>query len=211
MSRNNQTNGLIKWAVILGDFVILNVLIWALRLWHPVLSGWSWESMRFFVLACNMAMMASETRFYTLIHRRSVTTSDILPRLICLAGVQTLLAYLLMRVIDYHLAAGHVLQPLGVSLLVVLTVARFVERSLVKAFRQSGWNTRMVTLVGDDPELENVRQKLMDNPTLGYRRRGRTWSWATSSTCVCRAGRRRWSGRCRTCASSGWCGSTTCR
>ena len=169
MSSNNQTNGLIKWAVILGDFVILNALIWALRLWHPLLSGWSWESMRFLVLASNMAMMASETRFYTLIHRRSVAMSDILPRLICLVGIQTLLAYLLMRVIDFHLPAGHVLLPLGITLFVVLTVARFVERSLVKAYRQSGRNTRSVTLVGDDPELESVRQKLMDDATLGYR------------------------------------------
>ena len=169
MSSNNQTNGLIKWTVILGDFVILNALIWALRLWHPPLSGWSWESMRFLVLASNMAMMASETRFYTLIHRRSVAMSDILPRLICLVGVQTLLAYLLMRVIDFHLPAGHVLLPLGITLFVVLTVARFVERSLVKSYRQSGRNTRSVTLVGDDPELESVRQKLMDDATLGYR------------------------------------------
>ena len=169
MSSNNQTNGLIKWAVILGDFVILNALVWTLRLWHPLLSGWSWESMRFLVLASNMAMMASETRFYTLIHRRSVAMSDILPRLICLVGIQTLLAYLLMRVIDFHLPAGHVLLPLGVTLFVVLTVARFVERSLVKAYRQSGRNTRSVTLVGDDPELESVRQKLMDDATLGYR------------------------------------------
>lgn len=169
MSSNNQTNGLIKWAVILGDFVILNALVWTLRLWHPLLSGWSWESMRFLVLASNMAMMASETRFYTLIHRRSVAMSDILPRLICLVGIQTLLAYLLMRVIDFHLPAGHVLLPLGVTLLAVLTVARFVERSLVKAYRQSGRNTRSVTLVGDDPELESVRQKLMDDATLGYR------------------------------------------
>lgn len=35
MRKNNQTNTLIKWSVIAGDFVVLNAVLAAFLAWHP--------------------------------------------------------------------------------------------------------------------------------------------------------------------------------
>jgi len=58
---------------------------------------------------------------------------------------------------------------MGLVMLVSIILLRFVERWLVKKLRQSGYNTRSVTLVGEDKELLCLYYKLKSNPTYGYR------------------------------------------
>jgi putative colanic acid biosynthesis UDP-glucose lipid carrier transferase len=58
---------------------------------------------------------------------------------------------------------------MGIVMLVCIILLRFIERWLVKKLRQSGYNTRSVTLVGEDKELLCLYHKLKSNPTYGYR------------------------------------------
>ena len=58
---------------------------------------------------------------------------------------------------------------MGLVLLVAIILLRFIERWLVKKLRQSGYNTRYVTLVGSDKELLRLYKKLTSNSTFGYR------------------------------------------
>jgi len=55
---------------------------------------------------------------------------------------------------------------------VLMMVVRLLERFLIKYYRESGVNTRLVTLVGSDPEQMDIIKKLMNDPTLGYRIQG---------------------------------------
>lgn len=169
MGNNNQSNSIIKWIVILGDFVLLNAMIMAFWHWHWRMSTWPDGRVEIFILVNNIALMLSQMRYSTIIHQRLVGAGDIIQRLVKLTFMESVLAYLLLKVFDYDLPVGWLQWGIGTIFFVCLIVKRYMERWLVKLYRQAGRNTRYVTLVGNDPELLGVYEKLKGDPTLGYK------------------------------------------
>ena len=169
MSNNNQANSLIKWSIIVGDLVILNALVFVFLNLHPKMSAWSENSAVIFVLTCNLAMMISESYFYTVIHRRLISGGDILRRLVLLTMLQTILAYLFTKMAIYYLSVGWILLMQGTALFVCLLIARLIERHLVRMNRKSGKNIRKVVFVGSDKELLVIYDRLMKDPTRGFK------------------------------------------
>lgn len=168
-NRNDQTNSLIKWGIIIGDFIILNILLWGFLKLHPSVSAWDETNWHMFMLVCNFALTISEYKFYTVIHRRLVTSSDILQRIVAMTMVQAFIAYVIMKTFNYSLPVGKVLLSLGTLYFVFLLIARSFERWMVKKYRKSGGNFRTVVFAGDDEELLNVYERLMQDPTRGFR------------------------------------------
>ena len=156
MRNNDQTNKLIKWSVILLDFVVMNMLIWLFAKWHPTVLSWTTDKKDIFFLACNLAMVVSEYRFYTVIHMRRVVSSDILRRLICLTVSHSVLAFIVLKLLDYSMPVVKVLFLLDTLVFFILLASRIFERWALKRYRMSGGNYRSVTLVGSDPELLNI-------------------------------------------------------
>ncbi len=169
MRNNDQTNKLIKWSVILLDFVVMNMLIWLFAKWHPTVLSWTTDKKDIFFLACNLAMVVSEYRFYTVIHMRRVVSSDILRRLICLTVSHSVLAFIVLKLLDYSMPVVKVLFLLDTLVFFILLASRIFERWALKRYRMSGGNYRSVTLVGSDPELLNIFERLVKDPTKGYR------------------------------------------
>ncbi len=169
MANNNQSNSLIKWGVIIGDFIILNALVWVFTNWHPRVSAWPETETMLFSLITNVSLMFSEYWFYTVIHRRQVRGSEILKRIIWLTMLQTVTAYTLLKAARYSMAVGWVLLELGTLLFVVLLIVRFLEHWALGRYREMGGNVRTVVFAGDDLELMNVYKRLVKDPTRGYR------------------------------------------
>ena len=169
MSSNNQSNRLIKWIVMFGDFVLLNgiILIGATFSWR--VNSWPDRSLEIFVLVNNIALILSQMRFSTIIHLRLVGAGDVLQRVIGLTALQSVLAYVLLKVFDYYLPIGWIQCGVGTSFFFILLFKRLFERWFIKLYRQAGRNTRAVTLVGSDSELAGIYRKLKSDPTLGYK------------------------------------------
>ena len=172
MSKNNQSNRLIKWVVMVGDFVVLNGVLMAFSYWHWRMAAWDKGMLNVFVLVNNIALMLSQLRFSTIIHLRLVGAGDVLQRLVGLTTLQVLLSYLLLKIFAYDTPIGWLLLEIGTVFVTILLVKRLGERWFIKLYREAGRNTRMVTLVGSDPELAGVFRKLKYDPTLGYRMLG---------------------------------------
>lgn len=172
MSSNNQSNQIIKWGVIICDFLILNAVILAFRLWHPWMEGWTIEYFQIFFLANNIALMISQARFRTVVHERLVTAADILRRVILLTMTHVILAYLLLKIMNYQMPVGWLLIHLDTVLVLLLFVVRFLERTIVKKIRLAGRNVRLVTFVGSDTELLTAFSELMRDMTTGYKVQG---------------------------------------
>ena len=170
--KNNQSNRLIKWIVIVGDFVVLNVLVWAFVHWHPTVSEWEWNTQQKFLLICNIALMLSETQFSTIIHERVAGAGDILKRVVGLTILLIVLAYLLMKKFCWWETVGKEILLLGTLFFFILILKRLQERWFIKLYREAGRNSRTVTLVGSDLGLVEMYEKLKNDPTLGYRIRG---------------------------------------
>lgn len=167
--KNNQTNALIKWAVIAGDLLILNVLIALFWKLHPYLQTWSAEVVTVLWVVCNLSMILSQWKYSTIIHLRMISGGDILQRVFSLTVLQTVIAYLTMKTINVNLPVGWLLLEMNICQMVIITVARIVERFVIKRFRQMGRNTRTAVFVGADPELLALYKRLQKDPTYGYK------------------------------------------
>jgi putative colanic acid biosynthesis UDP-glucose lipid carrier transferase len=167
MSSNNQSNRLIKWIVIFGDFFLLNVILLAFRYWLPEVSQWGRWTFKVFLLVSNIALMLAQLRFSTIIHLRLVGAGDILQRILGLASAQMVIAYIMLKILVYE-RIGVILLAIASLFVFLLTVKRMVERWFIRLYREAGRNMRTVTLVGSDSEVMTVFDKLRTDPTLGY-------------------------------------------
>ena len=165
---NNQSNRIIKWLVMAGDFIVLNVLMLAFAKWHWRMDTWGIGRVEIYVLVNNIALMLAMLQFSTILHLRLVNSGEILRRMVGMTSLQAVLAYLLLKVFAYDLPIGWLIVEIGSAFMVCLIVKRLAERWLIKLYREAGRNTRMVTLVGQDSELEAIEEKLMNDATLGY-------------------------------------------
>jgi len=91
---------------MLGDFVLLNAIIMAFWHWHWRMSTWPDGRVEIFILINNIALMLAQMRFSTIIHQRLVGAGDIIQRLVGLSLLESVLAYLLLKVFDYDLPMG---------------------------------------------------------------------------------------------------------
>ena len=169
MRNNNQSNRLIKWVVMAGDFVLLNIIVWLLAKMYWRVDTWPEQSLKIFILVNNIALMLAQTRFSTIVHLRLVSAGDVIRRIVGLTVVQSILAYILLKVFDYYLPVGPLQYVIGTVFFLLLLVKRLVERWFIRLYREAGRNSRSVTLVGSDSELMEVYWKLKNDATLGYK------------------------------------------
>jgi putative colanic acid biosynthesis UDP-glucose lipid carrier transferase len=135
----------------------------------PQSEGWDNDKERVFWLICSAAFAVAEYCFPPVIHERMVGANSILRRSVMLVATNYLVSYLLLRAIRFLSRIGWQMLAMAIVLLVVVTILRFVERWLIKRFRRKGYNTRNITLVGSDKEMQRLYHKLISNPTFGYK------------------------------------------
>ncbi len=167
---NNQTNRLIMWLVMASDFVLLNAILLVYMRYFEELQ----VSNRQFFIVNNIALLISEWKFHARIHERFATAGEVLRRLMLLTGVQALLAYAMMRHVMYWMSTGELVLIIGTVFFVLLLISRLISRNIIKLVRRMGLNSRSVTMVGDDAELQKIRDLLINDPTTGYRI-GKVW------------------------------------
>jgi len=172
MASNNQTNDAIKWLIIIADFFVLNLLLWLFTDYHYIVKEWTREMKWVFLFGNNLALFLSELRFSTIVHQRIISAADILRRVMGLVCAQALVAYVLLKAMDYLIPAGRVMLMFLPPFFVLLLLSRLIERWAVKRFRRMGRNSRTVTFIGNDPELMTIYEKLKNDPTTGYRVKG---------------------------------------
>ncbi len=165
MRRNNQSNRLIKYIVVLGDFVLLNLVMLFMVFLND---GWELERADDFALANNFALAIAMTQFSTIIHLRLVNAGQMLKRAIGLVLMQMIVHYALLKMMGYAVPVGNAIFQVNGVFALFLILKRLTERNLIKFYRKYGGNTRTVTLVGSDVELLTIYSKLLDDATLGY-------------------------------------------
>jgi hypothetical protein len=70
------------------------------------MASWRLDRIEVFWLVSNLAMVASEWRYTTVIHLRKVSAGDVLRRITEMTIMQTVLSYLLLKVVDLQLPVG---------------------------------------------------------------------------------------------------------
>ena len=169
MRNNNQTNAFVQKSIIVGDFILLNLILLLFARYHWRIGIWEDNELEVFTLIANLALVISQMRFSPIIHKRLVGAGDVLQRIICLTALHAIVGYLILKIIDYDLPVGWLIGEINTVFFVSLLFKRLLERWVIRLYREAGRNTRMVTLVGSDIELVNIYRKLIDDATLGYK------------------------------------------
>ena len=169
MKNNNQTNAFVQKSIIVGDFILLNLILLLFARYHWRIGIWEDNELEVFALIANLALVISQMRFSPIIHKRLVGAGDVLQRIICLTALHAIVGYLILKIIDYDLPVGWLIGEINTVFFVSLLFKRLLERWFIRLYREAGRNTRMVTLVGSDIELVNIYRKLIDDATLGYK------------------------------------------
>lgn len=157
------------WAVIACDFLVLNALLLFFRYHHVLVDKWPDEKWHVFLLGCNLAMILAQSQFYTLVHLRVVSVGDIMKRVLMLTLTHSFATYVILKALTSTYPIGRIMAVFGPILLVLLLLTRAMERLFIKVCRRAGRNVRYVTFVGNDPELMNVYQRLVSDPSHGYK------------------------------------------
>lgn len=169
---NNYTNQLIKLLVIIADFLVLWAILHVTISFIPHSETWNRETRLIFMMGCLFAMLIAEWFFSTVIHERIVGANHILRRSTLLVMTQTLLSYLMLRAFNFSSHLGWYLLSSAIVFWFILIILRFIERWILKRLRHKGYNTRSITLIGSDEELQRVYHKLIGNASYGYKVRG---------------------------------------
>ena len=169
MRNNNQTNAFVQKSIIVGDFILLNLILLLFARYHWRIGTWEDNELEVFTLIANLALVISQMRFSPIIHKRLVGAGDVLQRIICLTALHAIVGYLILKIIDYDLPVGWLIGEINTVFFVSLLFKRLLERWFIRLYREAGRNTRMVTLVGSDIELVNIYRKLIDDATLGFK------------------------------------------
>lgn len=169
MGNNNQTNKLIKCAVILVDFLIVNALLFFFRSHHVMVDKWPEDKWFVFLLGSNLAMIIAQWKFSTQVHLRFVSAGEIVRRVLLLTSTFTILTYVILKALTSSYPIGRVMMVFGPILFVLLLLSRLAERLVIKRYRRMGRNTRYVTFVGSDSELAGLYHHLVADPTMGYK------------------------------------------
>ena len=169
MKNNKQTNAFVQKSIIVGDFILLNLILLLFARYHWRIGSWEDNELEVFILIANLALVISQMRFSPIIHKRLVGAGDVLQRIICLTALHAIVGYLILKIIDYDLPVGWLIGEINTVFFVSLLFKRLLERWFIRLYREAGRNTRMVTLVGSDIELVNIYRKLIDDATLGYK------------------------------------------
>lgn len=170
MRQYRSGNDLIKIFVILGDFILLNVLlIGVMELCPSIIPNYFHTASRTCFLVGNIAMGISQHFFSTIIHYRRVDFEAFARRVFDLTFLQTILWFVLLRLLCDGGGFFRFMAIFSSMLYVSLLILRGFERHLVARLRASGRNTRSVIFIGNDPAILILYKGYMADKSTGYK------------------------------------------
>ncbi len=173
MNTNYKGNKLVKWLVIMTDFIILNITILAFTALMPdILPKFFDVAAKLTLLLANMALFIAELCYSTVLHIRTISLLDIVKRTFNLAVFTTALLFILIHLTCNGGGLFNFCFIFLATFYTLLIISRYCERALLKYVRTKGHNVRTALLIGNDQALLDMYHNLMEDPSRGYRIKG---------------------------------------
>jgi len=170
MELYSRGNSIIKIAVILADFVLLNVLLILLMLILPdSVPSYVKANLKFVFLIANFAMFIAQLVLPPIMHERYMSFDKIVLRAIKFVLLQTAMFFVFVRVVGQAGGFFEFLMIYMPLLFGFIITSRFAEWMLLKYIRKSGYNYRTVLFLGEDRGNLMIFNKMVEDPSTGYR------------------------------------------
>lgn len=173
MNQNTKTSNLIKTIVIICDFLVLNILLYAYVRWNWAVHDFT-NGTRGMILAvlANFGMVFAQFFFSTVVHERRTTSEQILRQVTLLVLLHGAMTFLISSVFFQHdnLKAPDFKFTVYFTLVLYVGIlfSRYCERWIIKRYRSIGRNRRTVIFIGSDPLIIPVYKFLVGNQFMGY-------------------------------------------
>ena len=165
---------LVRWLVIIADFIILNIiLLLAVELDSVPVPNIFDHATKIAFFVANVSLFIAETCFSSIIHIRKIRFLNVLARTFKLL-LTTILCFNLTMA--YLLKSGYDLIKFScyfaVALYVIFIISRYLELCILKRYRSKGRNSKTVMFIGNDPAILEMYNTLMEDSSAGYKAYG---------------------------------------
>lgn len=170
MRQYTNANNLIKYGVVLFDFIAMNaLLIGFVKLGtEDLVPHYFLIAKRTTAIAANIAMIISQYFFHSVICERNIRPVKVFTRVYWLTFFQVILMFAILRFLGDGGGFLRFFAYFWVSEYILLMVLRGIETWVVRCLRGMGSNSRRVLFVGSDPALAGLYKRLIHTPSLGY-------------------------------------------
>ena len=161
-------NDLIRIAIIIGDFLLLNLLVYlCLGQFDDKTPDYFMDHNAVVFMVANFAMLVAEYFFNTIAYHRRLSVIDLLRRVFMLSATQSALMFFLLRSISRGGGFFKFMYYFAGFLFVALLLARLIERGIILYLRSKGKNTQSILFVGNDPANLMLYHDMLENSSAG--------------------------------------------
>lgn len=161
-------NDLIRIAIIIGDFLLLNLLVYlCLEQFDDKTPDYFMDHNAVVVMVANFAMLVAEYFFNTIVYHRRLSAVDLLRRVFMLSATQSALMFFLLRSISRGGGFFKFMYYFAGFLFIALLLARLIERGIILYLRSKGKNTQSILFVGNDPANLMLYHDMLENSSAG--------------------------------------------
>lgn len=174
MKEAYKGSDLVRWLVIVADFIILNFVLFLAINWDKIsVPIVFFHASKICYFVANVSLFLGELLFASIIHVRKVRFIQVLGRTFKLIFATILIFNITM---SYLLKGGYDLIKFSiyfaVATYICLILSRYIELSILKYNRLRGRNIKIVLFIGNDPAVIEMYNTLMEDPSAGYRVHG---------------------------------------
>lgn len=170
MQRESQKVTLLRWAVILNDLVILNLLLtvfyWLSPGLYPALASTEYHLVYF---VFNVIYLLCVSWKKPVVYMRKVRPEEIVARSFVTVFWFGILSFLTIDYLEGHLFSWAWVFTFYPALWVGILVGRLVARYFIRRYRRLGRNLRSVIFVGSGLNMLDLYGEMMNDPSTGYR------------------------------------------
>lgn len=161
-------NDLIRIAIIVGDFLLLNLLVYlCLEQFDDKTPDYFMDHNAVVFMVANFAMLVAEYFFNTIAYHRRLSVIDLLRRVFMLSATQSALMFFLLRSISRGGGFFKFMYYFAGFLFIGLLLARLIERGIILYLRSKGKNTQSILFVGNDPANLMLYHDMLENSSAG--------------------------------------------
>ena len=161
-------NDLIRIAIIIGDFLLLNLLVYlCLEQFDDKTPDYFMDHNAVVVMVANFAMLVAEYFFNTIAYHRRLSAIDLLRRVFMLSATQSALMFFLLRSISRGGGFFKFMYYFAGFLFIGLLLARLIERGIILYLPAKGKNTQSILFVGNDPANLMLYHDMLENSSAG--------------------------------------------
>lgn len=162
---------LVRWLIIMADFIVLNIiLLLAVELDCVPKHIFFGHAIKIAFFVANVSLFIAETCFSSIIHVRKIDFRNVLARTFKLLFTTILFFNLIMA---YLLKSGYDLIKFtcyfAIALYVIFIISRYLELYIIKYYRSRGRNSKTVMFIGNDPAILEMYDTMMEDSSAGYK------------------------------------------